>query len=368
MDELTHRLLAASSELACERDTKAVLDKLSEVARELLNAEICSIFLHDAEKGELWSYIKQRAHREIRFPETKGIAGYALRTQGPLIVNNPYNDPHFNPDVDREMGYESRCIMALPLTDRKGKSLGVVEAINKRGGDGFAAEDLAQLQSVGLYINGFVENIVLYKRVEQTQEAIIHKLSRASRFKDRETYNHTFRVGRYSGLIAESIGFGPDAVRQVVLAAPMHDVGKVGIPDAIIGKKGKLTEEEYRTTQEHTTFGYEILAGGDSDLTEQAAIMALEHHERWDGTGYPNGKRGEDIRLVARIVSVADVFDVMCSRRTYKEPRPFEEALDELERCKNTQFDPHLVNCFLKGQQAIKDIMRTFADELPSQR
>ena len=151
---------------------------------------------------------------------------------------------------------------------------------------------------------------------------------------------------------------------MLYLATPLHDIGKVGIPDVILSKPGKLTKEEFAIVKTHTTIGAEILAGGESELTELAARISLEHHERWDGNGYPRRLAGEEIALEARITSVADTYDVLCSKRPYKEAFPPEQAAEELLRCKGTQFDPGLVDAFLRDEDQVRSITSRFAEEL----
>lgn len=365
MDTTMEHLLRLSSELAYEKDRDTVLEKLSQTVRTLLGVDICSVFLHDPATRELWALIKQRADGEIRFPDTEGIAGHVFRQQEPLVINDPYSDSRFNPEVDQETGYRTRGILALPLRNRKDEPIGVVQAINKLDGTAFTESDQGLFQHLGLYINAFVENTLLWQQLKQAQEEVVHRLSRASRFKDEETFNHTVRVGHFAIWIAQATPMLPEQCEVLFLAAPMHDIGKVGIPDAIIGKPGKLTDAEFDRIKEHSLIGAEILGGGKSDLTRMASAVALSHHERWDGRGYPHRKAAEDIPIAARITSIADVFDALCSERPYKPAWPVDRALAELEDKKRSQFDPDLVEAFLRDVAAIERIRREFPDAEP---
>lgn len=358
-------MLRLSSQLANERDPAEIVERLSEVTRSFLGVDICSIFLHDAKRRELCSFVQQKSESEIRFSDDKGIAGHVFHTQQPMIINDPYSDPRFNPEVDKQTQYKTNTIMALPIVGKNGKTLGVVEAINKLDGSPFAETDLEQLRHLHVYISAFTANYLLYTQLEQTQEALISKLAELSRLKDKETYNHTMRVGHYSALLAGAIGEDAEFVRLIGLAAPMHDIGKVGIPDAIICKPGRLTDEEYTEMQAHTLNGYKILlVDKDSALTEMAAVIALEHHEHWNGQGYPKRKKGQEISLCARITSIADAFDTMTSRRSYKQAKTFEFAFGEIANHLASQFDPDLGRTFVDLEPGIREIRSQFPDEI----
>ena len=181
----------------------------------------------------------------------------------------------------------------------------------------------------------------------QREEEIILRLSRASEHRDTETGFHILRMARYCRLIAESLGLGETECHDIYLAAPMHDVGKIAVNDAILLKPGLLTPAERLSMQEHTTSGYEILAGSDSELIQLAAEIARCHHERWDGTGYPRGLSGTAIPLYARIAAVADVFDALTSERPYKRAWSPDEARAYIRENSGTQFDPDCVTAFL---------------------
>jgi len=184
------------------------------------------------------------------------------------------------------------------------------------------------------------------KQIDQEEE-VIWRLSRALDYRDETTGEHTTRVATISKLIAEEMGFGAEDARTIYLAAPLHDIGKVAIPDAILNKRGPLTADEVQIMRQHVPIGEDILSDGNSELVQMAARIAATHHERWDGTGYPHRLDGPEIPLEGRIVSVADVFDALCSDRPYKRALPLMEARGEIERCAGTQFDPACVQAFV---------------------
>jgi PAS domain S-box-containing protein len=187
------------------------------------------------------------------------------------------------------------------------------------------------------------------ERTSALQEARLENLTRlalAAEYRDDDTHQHTQRVGRNAQLIAQSLGCDEHFVWAIELAAPLHDVGKIGIPDHILLKPGKLTDEEFELMKTHTTIGAAILGGSRSELLRMGEEIALSHHERWDGSGYPHGVAGESIPLTGRIVAVADAFDAMTNARPYKKAMPVQAALDELARCSGSHFDPDVVQAF----------------------
>jgi putative two-component system response regulator len=202
--------------------------------------------------------------------------------------------------------------------------------------------------------------------LEGARIEILQRLSLAAEFRDDATGQHTQRVGRLSALLARALGLPDEQVQLVRLAAPLHDVGKIGIADTILLKPGKLAPDEFRVMTTHSTIGGQILSGSQSSLLQLAEQIALTHHECWDGAGYPLGRRGEDIPLAGRIVSVADVFDALTHQRPYKQAWPAEDAAAEIERLSRSKFDPRVAEAFrqlfqegfLKDDASIGEIIR----------
>ncbi|GEO81847.1 HD domain-containing phosphohydrolase [Pararhodospirillum oryzae] len=198
--------------------------------------------------------------------------------------------------------------------------------------------------------------------LEREREAIL-ALSCAAEFRDNETGSHLVRMATSCRIIGLNLGLGEDDIELLFGAAPMHDVGKIGIPDHVLLKPGKLTEEEREIMMTHAQIGWEILSKGKSRLMQMGADIALCHHERWDGTGYPNGLAGTDIPLPARICAVADVFDALISRRPYKEPWPVDDALAFLIENSGTHFDPACVDAFMKDVELVLHILGKFTPD-----
>jgi len=186
------------------------------------------------------------------------------------------------------------------------------------------------------------------RELDETRLEIIRRLGRAAEYRDNETGLHIIRMSQYSQTLGLADGMTEAEADMLLNASPMHDIGKIGIPDNILLKPGKLTPEEWGIMKTHSTIGAEILSGHQSELMQVARQIALAHHEKWDGSGYPKGRAGDEIPLVGRIVAIADVFDALTTVRPYKKAWPVEDAVDYIAQNRGTHFDPRLADLFLK--------------------
>jgi len=222
------------------------------------------------------------------------------------------------------------------------------------------------------------------EQIEKSREKIIHCLARAAEFRDNETGEHVIRVGKYCYVIAEQLGFAPSYCREIELAAQLHDVGKIGIPDSVLLNPGKLSRDEFEIMKTHCGLGTQIMEplanssgqrvrshadmGGfimesvDSPMLELAAIIARTHHEKWDGTGYPNQIKGENIPIEGRICCVADVYDALCSERPYKPKFPIKKCLEIMLSERGTRFDPDVLDAFFDRIAEIEAIRKKYGD------
>jgi len=190
----------------------------------------------------------------------------------------------------------------------------------------------------------------------------VFRLSQAAEYKDEETGSHIKRMGYYSATIARRLQMSEEEIESILYAAPMHDIGKIGIPDRILLKPGKLDPDEWEIMKQHTLIGSHLLKGSDSFLISMAEIIAVTHHEKWDGSGYPKSLKGTDIPLVGRITAIADVFDALTSKRPYKEPYPFEKALAIIKESRENHFDPTVVDAFLAEINKILEIRQSWSE------
>src|SRR5258705_9087668 len=192
--------------------------------------------------------------------------------------------------------------------------------------------------------------------IHERELETLAKLAKAGEYRDKTTGNHIMRMGKYSALIGRQLGLSPESIHVLEVSAPMHDIGKIGIPDSILIKEGPLTPAEQDTMRTHPRIGYDILKGSPSKYLSMGSIIALGHHEKYDGTGYPHGLHGDDIPIVARAVAVADVFDALVSERRDNRAWPMEEAIDFLKAQRGKHFDPKCVDAFLADQTKIDAI------------
>ena len=198
--------------------------------------------------------------------------------------------------------------------------------------------------------------------IHERELETLSKLAKAGEYRDKTTGNHLMRMAKYSALIGRQLGLGADTIHVLEVSAPMHDIGKIGIPDSILIKESSLTPDELVVMRTHPRIGYEILKGSPSKYLNMGAIIALGHHEKYDGTGYPNGLHGEDIPVVARTVSVADVFDALVSERPYKHAWSMNEGVTYLKEQRGKHFDPNCVDAFLSDLAQVEAIQNEFAD------
>jgi putative two-component system response regulator len=242
-----------------------------------------------------------------------------------------------------------------PEARREALSRGAKDFVNKPfHSDEVLLRIRTLLETRFLYLQIQSQNQILEAKVqERTQELeaaqieIIERLARAAEFRDDNTGQHTERVGQMAALLAQEIGLSDAQVALIRRAAPLHDVGKIGIPDSVLLKLGKLTDEEFALVKTHTTIGARILSGSRFSLLKLAEEIAFSHHERWDGSGY-EGMEGDAIPLAGRIVGIADVFDALTQKRPYKAAWPIADAVAEIERQRSRQFDPTIVDAFLR--------------------
>jgi len=214
------------------------------------------------------------------------------------------------------------------------------------------------------------QNIILDEMVQartaelrKAQIEVINRLGKAAEYRDQDTGTHINRMSKYCRLLGKALGLSREEYDRLDLASTMHDVGKIGISDNILLKPGKLDVKEWKSMMTHTQIGGKLLSGGSSQLLEVAQIIAMTHHEKWDGTGYHQKLKGKDIPLNGRIVCICDVFDALISRRPYKEPWPVELVIEEIRRGSGIFFDPELVEVFLSMEPELLEIIETYTEK-----
>ena len=341
-------LTSASSVVNSTLDLKQLLKLVMELAARTLRAEASSILLKDKATGDLLFDIATGTAADqvktLRIPRGQGIAGFVAESGQSLLVPDCSKDARFFKAADDKTHFVTRNIIAVPLVAR-GETIGVVEVLNRLGGGTFAPEDLTLLQALAHQSAIAIQNAQLFADLQESFLATVRALAQAVDAKDSYTAGHSSRVTLYSVIIAEEMGLGPDDLRRVRLAGLLHDVGKIGIRDSVLGKPGALTDEEFAIMKSHPTVGAAIL----KPVSQLAEVVpgVLHHHERFDGRGYPDGLKADEIPLMGRIIGVADAFDAMTSDRVYRPRLSDEVAIAELKKHSGTQFDSKMVKAFL---------------------
>jgi PAS domain S-box-containing protein len=217
------------------------------------------------------------------------------------------------------------------------------------------------IEYMGIY-HDITQIVELHAELDDTQREIIYKLGEIGESRSSETGQHVRRVAEYSKLLALKIGLNQKDVNMLFMASPMHDIGKIGIPDSILNKNGKLDSSEWEVMKNHAQIGYDILKTSKREILQAAGIVSYTHHEKWDGSGYPLGLKGQEIHIFGRITSIADVFDALCSERVYKKAWPLEKVLELLIEEKEKHFDPKLIDIFMDNLDEILEIQQKYKD------
>lgn len=379
-------------------DVDTILDRILYEARNIANADAGSIFL--VEGSDLtFSYVhndtlfKEDETNVALYDSTKvpisvnSIVGCAAKTGKTLAIDDAYDIPEdrpysFNPFYDRESGYKTKSILAIPLMTFQNKLVGVMQLINAK--DEFK-KTVPFSEDSRNYVPLFANHASVVIERGLTHRELILRMVKMAELKDpAETGAHVQRVGAYSAEIYQRWALNRKTDRREVkrtkdlirLASMLHDVGKVGITDLILKKPGKLTDKEYDTMKWHTVFGARLFVNNTSKLDQMSCEIALNHHEKWGGGGYPGKvsnvqsekirmgkpKKGEEIPFAARITTLADVYDALSSKRSYKEPWPDDKIFDAIEKDTGTHFDPSVVEAFFQIYKVVTAIRDKFSE------
>ncbi len=336
-------------------DTREVRKRAIEASTRLVNAEAGSLLLVDRETGELFFEVavgdKGASLKEIRLKKGEGIGGWVAEKGEAVIIHDVQSDPRFFRSADAKSTFVTKDMICVPVKT-KDKVVGVLEAINKRAGV-FNDDDLEVLNALANQVAVAIENANLYEELRDTFYGTAEALAETIEKRDPYTGGHTKRVMNYSLAIGRMMGLGREEMENLKLSAILHDIGKIGIRDNILLKEGDLEPSEITTMNMHPKYGSEIL-NHVKHLKEVIPGMR-GHHEKFDGTGYPDGLKGEGIPLSARIIAVADSFDAMTTDRPYRKALSAETAFEELKRCAGKQFDPPIVEAFFRAWSEILD-------------
>jgi len=325
-------------------DFEKILQEILAKAAEMANASRATLMLWNEKEQVLEikvGYAKKPTKIEnLRFRLGEGIAGRVAKTGQPILENDLAHNPWF---IRRKN--QQKNILCVPLKI-KGKLIGVLNVSNKPGKTGFVSRDLKLMGTLANQAAILIENAQLYQEMREMFFDAIRVLSATVDAKDPYTANHSLNVTTYACSLARELGLSEETIQNIYLAGLLHDIGKIGIPEEILLKPGKLTAEEYQEIMKHPVTGAKIIEPLRG--LKNIIPMVRHHHERYDGTGYPDKLRGEEIPLEARILATADAFDALTSERPYRKAHNPENALKEIRRHQGTQFDPKIVEALEK--------------------
>jgi putative methionine-R-sulfoxide reductase with GAF domain len=328
-----------------------LLEQVIKMTQCTLNAEAASILLfRDNNDQELYFEAATgpvgKSLRQAKLSTQYGIAGQVVRTGQPLIVNDVARSANFHKVIDDTTGFDTKSLICAPLNANR-KILGVIEVLNKRDGGNFNGEDMEAVVSVASTAAMAIETTRLQQTLTDAYKRTVRALASAIDAKDPYTKGHSERVMEYSLKAGVTLALSTESEETLEYAALLHDVGKIAIDSGILIKAGALTPEEWEIMRTHSAIGAELVR--EIPFLEGAAELVLCHHERYDGTGYPNGLKGEEIPIGASLIAVADAFDTMTTDRAYRAALSIETAVKELHHCSGKQFCPMAVKALIEG-------------------
>jgi hypothetical protein len=374
------RLVEIGIMLTSETNLNDLLDTIVTEARILLQCDGGTIYLNQPD-GLHYSVsqnttLQERMGDEAFYdaitphviPVTQdSLVGYVtLRGHAENVANvydigddKPYR---WSDRFDRQMDYRTESLLTLPLRVSSGEVLGVLQLVNCHQG-AFPDDSLEIAESLAATASAALASAQLNQALHEARVDTIMRMARCAEFRDKETSAHIQRMSHISEILARRMGLSKTYVMSIKTAAPMHDVGKIGIPDAVLQKPGALDEREWAVMKTHTLIGGQLLSGSEDPIMHLSAEIALNHHEKWNGKGYPYGKRGEEIPLSGRIVAVADVFDALMSKRCYKAAMPMDQVLQIIRDGRGEHFQPEIVDVLFEDLEEIAELYVRFQDD-----
>ena len=341
----------AAKDLNSHLELDKVFDHILQQMMHVIGAEAGTLWIVDTEGQELQavSAFGPAAAEilDVTMPKGQGIVWKVLETGQAERIGDVSTHADWNGRIDQESGFSTRSLLTVPLII-KNNQLGSLQLLNKRGGEWFTEQDLRLAEALAHQSALALHNSQMYDELNRMLLSMIRTLAMVLDARDPYTSGHSGRVANYSLWIAQKMGLPLNECEELYKAALLHDIGKIGIRDELLQKPGRLTQEEYSTIQQHTVIGAGILGNMEPRRAmEQAVATAKSHHERLDGSGYPEGLAGDEIPLFARIVSVADTFDAMTTVRSYSNGFTAQQGAAELVRCRGELFEAEAVDAMI---------------------
>lgn len=333
---------------------------MSNLCKEMMEADMCIFWLYDETTNKIYSHLSSGIDYEI--DGLRGIIGHVIESGEARLVASNKEDPYYDKEMDEILGFVSKSSIYVPMKHSNNNPYGAIHIVDRNKEFSFDQEDLETMVFIGLYAEEALTSYDFEDELLRTQDDIIFLLAEIGEKRSLETSKHARRVSYMVEKMAKLAGLPDNEVFLLKMASPLHDIGKVGVEDSILNKPGRLTEEEYDKIKEHSSIGHSILSPIKRRLLKVADIVAYEHHERFDGKGYPLGIKGEDIHIYARITTVCDVFDALANERPYKKAWEKEKIIEEFKRQRGKQFDPLLTDLFLENIDDFYSILEKHKD------
>lgn len=354
-ERMFKRLLVLSNvfilgkEIVSNIDLQSLVDKFLSIARDGTDSDVACIFLvREKDEYPYFSQVQVDDHIASFAPQTDNgytkLIRWVRSEEKHLLIADLAGSEFFESEANKVKGSELRDTIVLPLHPRE-KFLGIIQVANKRGNKAYRPEDLDLLKILGSQIAFVIQNADLFHNLQRAYIDTLSALTSAIDAKDSYTRGHSERVTELSVMLARKLGLADDEIEMIRLGGVLHDIGKIGIPEDILNKPGRLNKEEFEIIKSHPELGLRIL--GKVEFLEGVVPVIKHHHERYDGKGYPDELSGKDIPLLARVVSVVDTFDAMTTDRPYRKAMTIKQALEEIVKCSGTQFDPDVAEVFV---------------------
>ncbi len=372
-------LLEVGVSLSSETRLDRLLDNVLEKVRKIIDADAGTLYVKEGNKLRFAASQNDTLQTRVSavergnpllnmtFPiSKKSLSGYAAVTGEILRIRDAYeikkSEPYgFDRSFDKKNNYRTRSVLCVPLKDREGQVIGVLQLINNYNKQGkvvpFSEFHVELVRSFASQAAVALTNSQLTEDLLDSYYDTVSRLAVVAEYKDKSTAMHIKRMGMYAQTLSYQLGFSQEDAECLLYAAPMHDIGKVGIPDAVLMKPGKLTAAERKVIETHPQIGAKILEGSKSELIKTSRVIAMTHHEKWNGTGYPQQIKGKKIPLVGRIAALTDVFDALSTSRCYKNAFDMERVLGIMRSEKGQHFCPTVMEAF---ESALDEILSTY--------
>jgi HD-GYP domain-containing protein (c-di-GMP phosphodiesterase class II)/ribonuclease BN (tRNA processing enzyme) len=361
-NEILELMFIYLTKLSSLKDYDEIIITLADMGKALTTADRCTVWIVSEDKKTIWTKVAHGID-PIEIPIESGIVGSSITDDENIIIDDVYQDDRFNASIDKKTGYKTKSMLVMPMRNSEFEIIGAFQVINNTRNKGiFDDRDMQRLMLSSTYTAETLVSAKLAQEIESSQREVIFTMGAIGESRSKETGNHVKRVAEYSRILALAYGMGAEEAELLKQASPMHDIGKIAIPDSVLNKPGRFNAEERRVMDTHAELGYNMIKGSKRALLKAASHVAYEHHEKWNGKGYPRQLKGEEIHIYGRITAIADVFDALGSDRVYKKAWDDERIFKLFKEERAEHFDPVLVDLFFENKDKILKVRDSFKD------